>query len=291
MKRRFFIPVILILMVGVVLVAGLFLLFDNGKKATGDVAILKIEGVLYDSLPLLEQIRDISENKDVKGVVVRIDSPGGTVGASQEVYEALKRLKEHKKIAASMGTVAASGGYYVALPADRIFANEGTITGSIGVKMDLVNVGSLMKWALLQPETLKSGALKDLGSSTRPMTDEERGLLNALLAEMHEQFKTAVATARGLDPEVVESLADGGVLTGATAKAKGLVDDIGGLDTAIDWVATAAGIKGPDGLGKPEIFYPEDKYKKFWEQLVESGVRSVVARVMDNFSVPVFKAL
>ncbi len=264
-----------------VVVLALWHFFKSSQTETGNVAIIKVEGIILDPEDTLNELRDIRDNKDVKAIVLRVDSPGGSVGASQEIFESIKSLREQKKIVASFGTVAASGGYYVALPAHKIIANPGTITGSIGVKMDLVNLQELLQWARLKPETLKSGRLKDVGSSYRPMTDEEREYLTSLLHEMHAQFKAAVVEGRSLDAQKVEALADGRVFTGETAVKNGLIDGLGNLDDAIRIAGELAKIPG-----KPDIFYPGEKYKKFWERFVEGSIERLVAKVSNSFWVP-----
>lgn len=250
---------------------------DPKQNSSGNVAVIKIEGPIFESEDVLQELRDIREDTNVKAVVVRIDSPGGSVGASQEIYRSLLQLKAQKTVVASLGTIAASGGYYVALPAHKIIANEGTITGSIGVKMQLINLENLMKWALLEPLTLKSGALKDIGSVTRPMTEEEKEFLNALLVEMHGQFKKSIVESRSLPSEKVEELAEGQIFTGATALQKGLVDELGNFDDAIRVAGELAGIKE-----KPEIFYPGEKYKKFWQEFVEGETKTIVNVLAQN---------
>src|SRR3989338_78832 len=237
----------------------LFLAFVGlGKLVGGPVnpferalGILEIDGTMWVSDEWVKQIEEFRKSKRIKGVVVRINSPGGTVAASQEIYSSLKRLSKTKPVVASMGSVAASGGFYVALGADKILADPGTITGSIGVRMEHVNLGDLLKLAKIQYETIKSGQLKDLGSISRPLTPEERTLLEELMVEVHQQFKEAIVESRQLKKEEIEKFADGRVFTGAKAKALGLVDELGDFAQAIQVAAKLAGISG-----EPELVYP-----------------------------------
>jgi protease-4 len=198
-------------------------------------------------------------------VILWIDSPGGSVGASQEILEAVRLLSKEKPVIASMGTVAASGGYYVALGAERILANPGTITGSIGVRMEHINVGRLLDWARIGHETLKSGKYKDMGAIDRPLTPEERRLLEETLKGLHAQFKQAVADFRNLDLSEVDIIADGRIFTGQEAIKLGLVDTIGGFAKAIELAAEMGGIEG-----EPELTYP-GKHRMWFMRLVEEA--------------------
>lgn len=265
------------------LVAALILFFLIGSLVTwavleregGDVAVVRIEGGIFDPEPTVRQLEELRKGR-VPAVVLRVDSPGGSVSASQEIYDAVKKLSEKKKVVASLGVVAASGGYYVALPAARILANPGTITGSIGVRMELVNLEELVQWARLKPEILKSGRLKDLGSPFRPMTDEERTLLKSILEEMHGQFKEAVASARGLSIEEVERLADGRVYTGAQAVSLRLIDGIGSLQDAIETAGELVGIE------EPRPYYPQKPRGRLLEYLIETATRGLAEAVLER---------
>ena len=250
----------LLVLLLVVLVAGGFCLFSS---PSGNLAIVKLEGGLYESDPLVRVLDRLEKDPKVKAVVLRIDSPGGSVGAAQELYEAIGNLAARKKVSASMGAVAASGGYYVALPCHKIYANSGTITGSIGVRMEYLNVEELLNWAKLRPETLKSGKWKDVGSPIRPMSPEEREYLQALLQKMHQQFRSAVASARHLEEGRVASLTEGQVYTGEEAKELGLIDELGGLQAATRAAAELAGIPG-----EPKVFYPEKEYDSWSERIL-----------------------
>jgi len=217
------------------------------------VVLLDIEGVIFDSRQFTNQLKLYGRRASVKAVVLRLNSPGGGVAASQEIYEAVKRFRAdtQKKVVVSMSTVAASGGYYIACAADKIFANPGSITGSIGVLAEWYNYEELLKWAKLQSIIFKSGELKDAGSPTRPMTEEEMAYFQDLIDAMYAQFVSAVAAGRGMDEDEVRTLADGRVYTGQDAQAKGLVDELGTLQDAIRAAAEMAGIDGEPSVVRP----------------------------------------
>lgn len=246
--------------------AGAIASLAGSHREKGNIAVVEVLGGIFESKPVVRKLRDLKKEEGVKAVVLRVDSPGGSVSASQEIFEAVKDFKEKKPIIVSMGTVAASGGYYVAAPASRIVANPGTVTGSIGVRMELMNVEDLLQWVRLRPTTLKSGVLKDIGSPTRPMTPEEREFLEGILRELHAQFKKAIAESRGLNADEVEALSDGRVFTGETAKEKKLIDEIGSLDRAVTIAGELAGLKE-----EPEPFYPPDEDAPFLQQLIEGA--------------------
>ena len=228
-----------------------------GLSLSGNqIASLELEGVISDSKEFVDQLKDYGNRSAVKSVVIRINSPGGGVAASQEIYEAIKKFRAEtkKKVVVSMGSVAASGGYYVACGADKIFANPGTITGSIGVIAEWYNYGDLLRWAKMQNVVIKSGTFKDAGSGTRPLTDEEKVYFQSLINNMYNQFVSAVASSRKMKDEDVRKLADGRVYTGQEAKADGLVDELGTYQDAIDAAARMAGIQG-----EPKILSPAKK--------------------------------
>jgi len=185
--------------------------------------------------------------------VLRVNSPGGGVAASQEIYEAVKKVRTEgkKKVVVSMSSVGASGAYYVACAADKIFANPGTITGSIGVIAEWYNYGELLEWAKLKSVVFKSGDLKDAGSPTRPLTEKEKAYFQSLINNMFNQFVTAVATSRHMDEAIVRKLADGRVFTGQEARTNGLVDELGTLQDAIAAAAKMSGISGEPRLVTP----------------------------------------
>jgi protease-4 len=206
--------------------------------------------------------------------VIRVDSPGGVVGPSQEIYREIVRTKAIKKVIASMGAVAASGGYYVIAGTDGIVANPGTITGSIGVIMEYTNFQELFNKIGLSPVVIKSGQFKDTGSPARAMTPEEERILKAFVDRLHQQFVSAIAEGRQLDLAKVQDLADGRIYTGQDAKDLGLVDRIGNLEDAIEWAGRLAGIEG-----KIVAVYPPEKKISILRLLSESALKDLVGRV------------
>ena len=226
------------------------------QGANNRIGIVDITGLIHDSQHIVKQIKKFREDERIRGIVLRIDSPGGSVGPSQEIYdEVLKTRKGDKIIYASMGTLAASGGYYIASAADQIFANPGTLTGSIGVIMAFSNAKGLMEKIGLQPEVIKAGKYKDIGSPVRSMTQQEKNLLQNVVTDVHQQFIEAVANGRGLSIAEVAEIADGRILTGRQAHSLDLVDQLGGLQVSIDQLAHKAGIIGPPRIieEKPRI--------------------------------------
>ncbi|MFH0924186.1 MAG: signal peptide peptidase SppA [bacterium] len=232
-----------------------FVLNKEGIFASNKIALINITGVITESEDIIKQIQKYEYNETVKAVIVRIDSPGGAVAPSQEIYEALKKLQKEKKVVVSMGNIAASGGYYVACLADKIFANLGTITGSIGVIMQFYNVETLLKDRIgLQSLVIKSGRYKDIGSPTREMNEEEKVILQSLIDDVYEQFISAVAEGRKMDKERVREIADGRIFSGNQAKKLHLVDETGTLQDAINYTAKLVNI-----VGTPKIITEKKK--------------------------------
>jgi protease IV len=221
--------------------------------SSGQIAVLDLEGVILDSKDFIDQLKEYGNRPSVKIVLLHLNTPGGGVAASQEIYQAVKkfRAESHKKVVVSMSSVAASGGYYVACAADRIFANPGTITGSIGVIAEWLNYGDLLRWAKMESIVIKSGAFKDAGSPTRQLTDAEKAYFQSLIDNMYVQFVSAVAGARKMDEATVRKLADGRVFTGQEAVKNGLVDEIGSFQDAVAAAAKMAGISGEPRLVSP----------------------------------------
>jgi protease-4 len=220
----------------------------------GKVAVVELTGVILEPSKVVREIRRHGANPAVKAVVLRIDSPGGGVGASQEIYEELKRIrKEGKKVVASMGAVAASGGLYVALAADKIVANEGSITGSIGVIIQFLNLEGLGEKVGVKAVVVKSGQFKDIGSPARPMSEDDRRIIQGVIDDVYDQFVQTIIADRGLSPAEVRRFADGRVFSGRQAKELGLVDDLGNLWHAIHVAATEARIPG-----EPSVIFPEE---------------------------------
>lgn len=214
--------------------------FEFGEK----VGVIEIIGAIADSKDIIHNLKRFREDDSIKAIVVRIDSPGGGVGASQEIFREITKTSESKKIIASLGGVAASGGYYIAAGADGIVANQGTITGSIGVIMGYSNFQELLKKIGLVPVVIKSGEYKDIGSPVREMTKKEEEILRNLANQIHKQFIKAIAEGRGIEQSKVEKFADGRIFSGEEAKKLGLVDRFGNLEDAIEWAGRMGGIKG-----------------------------------------------
>ncbi|MFN3396159.1 MAG: signal peptide peptidase SppA [Thermodesulfovibrionales bacterium] len=219
------------------------------------VALVRIEGPIVDSKNAVEEIKDYTRDSSVKAIVLRVDSPGGAVAPSQEIYEEVRKAAGKKTVVVSMGSIAASGGYYISSPATRIFANPGTLTGSIGVIMEIPNIEGLMNKVGIKTDVIKSGRHKDIASVFRGRSKEEREILQAVLDDVHEQFITAVAEGRKMIPDDVKKIADGRVFTGRQAQKIGLVDELGNLEDAIKAASKLAGIKG-----EPEVVTKKEKF-------------------------------
>ena len=215
------------------------------RMQTGEkIGLIKVEGTITGSGDVISTLRRFSDDPSIKAIVMRVDSPGGGVGPSQEIHEEVQKAVAKKPVIVSMGSLAASGGYYISVPATKIFANPGTLTGSIGVIMEVPNVRGLLNKIGVRAEIIKSGKNKDIGSLFKNMTAEQRRILQGTLDNVHEQFIQAVAAGRKMPVDVVKRLADGRVFTGQQAKTLGLVDELGDLEDAINAAKTMAGIKG-----------------------------------------------
>jgi protease-4 len=257
-KRRPFRTLVWVLVIGLGLVLLVNVFFPDLDLSTEDrIALIRVEGVILDSQTTVGELKRFSENPSVKAIVLRIDSPGGGVVPSQEIYDAVKRArtKNNKAVIASMGSVAASGGYYIAAATDRIVANPGTLTGSIGVIMETANVEGLLQKIGVEGVVIKSGKYKDVGSPLRKMSEEERGLLQAVMDDVHKQFIEAVAEGRAIELADAQALADGRIFTGRQAKEAKLVDELGDLEDAIQLAADVVGIEG-----EPKVVEPRRRF-------------------------------
>lgn len=217
----------------------------SGSDETGGperIALVNISGPIMDVAPTLEWIRRIESNPSVKGVLARVDSPGGGAAASQEIYAALARVGRKTPIAVSMGATAASGGLMVSMAGEKIFANPSTVTGSIGVRMDIPQLQGLMGKIGVGQETLVTAPFKDAASYTHPLTPEDRAYLESVLMNMHDQFVEIVAKGRNIPLEKARSLANGKIYTGQEALELGLIDALGGQDEAHIWLAQKTGV-------------------------------------------------
>jgi protease-4 len=235
---------------------------------TGEgVGVLQVEGTIEDSHAVLSELKRFREAPWIKAIVIRIDSPGGAVAPTQEIFEEIQKMKTKKPMIASMGGMATSGGYYIASACDQIVANPGTLTGSIGVIMQLGNLEELMKKIGVRPYNVKSGANKDIGSPFQPLSPDGKAILQSLVDNVHGQFVGAVARGRGMDEAAVKRLADGRVYSGAQAKELGLVDHLGNIEDAIALAAKRAGLEE-----QPAVYYSRGEQERWWERFFMSVV-------------------
>jgi protease-4 len=246
------------------------------------VGVVKVKGVIMDSQKVLKELKEFEEDTSIRAVLLRIDSPGGAVGPSQEIHDAVLRVRKTKPVVASFESVAASGGFYIAVAAQRIVSNPGTLTGSIGVIMDFANLSELYKWAKVDRYNLKSGKFKDVGSENRPMTADERELMQGLISNVYEQFLKAVADGRKLPVETVRPIADGRVLTGEQAFKAKLVDKLGGVDVALDEIRDLAKL---DPKQKIRLVTPEPKKRSILELLGSEAADSLMNGIFERLPV------
>jgi protease IV len=262
----------------------------SGSFARGDrVGVVEVLGVIADGKTTLKELREFAENDGIRAIVVRVDSPGGAVGPSQEIYEALQTLRAKKHVVVSMGSVAASGGFYIACAGEKVFANPGTLTGSIGVISEFPNVTGLLRWAGISMQTITAGKMKDVGSPFREMTADERSYLQAMLADVHEQFIGAVASGRSLSEDEVRKFADGRVFTGRKAKELKLVDELGGLQDAVRAAGKLAGIRG-----EPKTEYPRKErplVRELFGEEATTAMSGLAARMGEVMGRPGFQFL
>ena len=245
-----------VLVVFCLAISGLARLLGGDDESTGltddCLALVAIRGPIMETAPTLEWLAKIERTPRVKGVLVRVDSPGGGAAASQELHAALARVAQSRPVVVSMGSTAASGGLMVSMAGERIFANPSTVTGSIGVRMDIPQLQGLASKLGVGQETLTTARYKDAASVLHPLSDEGREYLNKVLADMHGQFVEIVATGRNMPQEQAAKLADGRIFTGREAKELGLVDELGGLAEAHQWLATKTGVPVATKLAKPK---------------------------------------
>ena len=269
---------ILFFMVGLLALIGVSSIISKWIPPQGTdnrIGIVDIVGLIQDPQAIIKQIKKFREDERIQGIILRIDSPGGAVGPSQEIYdEVLRTRKSNKIIYASMGTLAASGGYYIASATSQVFANPGTLTGSIGVIMAFSNAKELMDKIGIQPEVIKAGKYKDVGSPARVMTQKEKKLLQSVVTDVHQQFIEAVAKGRNLSIEAVKRVADGRILTGRQAKSLNLVDQLGGLQPTIDHLALEVGI-----VGAPQII-EEKESMQFLDWLLQATINKTAIKTL-----------
>jgi protease-4 len=249
-----------------------------GSAGAGKIGVIEIEGAITDMKEAMEDVVKFKEDDSIKGVILRINSPGGAVGPTQEIYSEIKKLKQVKKVYVSMGSVCASGGYYLAVTGDKVYASPSTITGSIGVIMQQTVVEDLMKKIGVEANAIKSGALKDTGTPFRKMRDDERKYLQTVIDSIYEQFVNDVAEGRKMPIDKVKLLADGRIYTGLQAKETGLIDNIGTFYDVVDDMQKELGIHG-----KPSLVYGKRPFS-FLKWLISSAVQDIIFK---NTSQPV----
>ncbi len=271
-QRHPFIFGVLLIVLAVALIAGAMAFFGSSGVGSFGFSRTKlgqanIYGTIMESAPVVEWLNALREDESVKGVLLRVDSPGGAIAPSQEIYRAVQRLAEVKPVVASFGTVAASGGYYVSAPATKIVANPGSITASIGVKAEFMTFGAALEKLGIKPEVLATGRFKAAGTPLKDLTEAQRRQILELMNDMQDQFVTDVAKGRNMKVEEVKAIADGRGITGRQALVYGLVDRLGGRDDAIEL------LKGLCGITKrvPLVEGPVEE-KTLLEELI--GIRS-----------------
>lgn len=275
MKSKTF-KIFLIILACLLFISFFITLMESGLSS-GKVAIVSIKGVIIDSSYIIEEIKQYRKNPSIKSIVLRVDSPGGAVVPSQEIYEEIKRTTKVKPVVVSMGSVAASGAYYISSPSTKIIANPGTLTGSIGVLMELPNIRGLLDKIGVKSETVKSGKYKDITSPLKPLQQDEKEVLQKLINDIHEQFINAVSEGRKIPLEKVKKIADGQVFTGIKAKELALVDEIGDLDYAIKVAAQLGKIKG-----EPEIVYKKTSILK---EIIKGDMESLIKKILPNYQI------
>jgi protease-4 len=235
-------------------------LHAGGEQASlhafGDkIGVVDLEGVIVDPSVIVPQLKKFGDDDSIKAIIIRVNSPGGGVAASEEIYREVKRVRDekHKHIVAAISTVGASGAYYVSSATNKIYADNGSIVGSIGVIMEWLNYGDLLRWAKLKQEILSVGEFKDTGDPTRELTPAERAYLQSLADNMYEQFVRAVAEGRHAKVEDIKAIANGKVWTGEEALSMHLIDQIGDFQAVVDDTAKSVGIKGEPVLVHPQL--------------------------------------
>jgi protease IV len=240
------------------------------------IGVLPIEGAITESDSLVAQLVEFRKDRRIRAILLRVNSPGGGVGPSQEIYREIRKTIETKKVVASLGSLAASGGYYVASAADKIVANPGTLAGSIGVIMEFVQAEELLKKIGVGVEVLKTGEFKDIGSFHRKLSERDREMIKTLVFDVQRQFVEAVAQGRNLPVEKVREIADGRVLSGAQCKDLGLVDQLGNFEDAVELTKTLAGIRG-----EVTLVYPKKPRGKLWDLFLQETSQAVARAIRD----------
>ena len=291
------------ILLGIFVLTGIFFLFLGGisllfssiisQGSKGDlfskkdgVGVIELKGMIVTSEQVLSNLTSFRHNPNIKSIILRIESPGGAVGASQEIFEEVKRTNEVKPVVASMGSMGASGGYYAALGAEKIMANPGTMTGSIGVIVKFPNLAGLFEKIGYKSEVIKSGSMKDVGAPNRAMSEEERALMQGLIDNVYNQFVQAVAESRAMPEEMVRKLADGRIYSGEQAFEAGLIDELGNFTDAVSMAAELGGLDPK----KPELIYPvSEKRFSLLNLLTGSNKQSLLEGFMPEYPVLSFE--
>jgi protease-4 len=268
-----------VLFLGIITVALILFFKSPDLSISNKIGVIHIEGTISDPEPVLSQLVEFRDDRRIKAIILRINSPGGGVGASQEIYSEVQKTNRTKKVIVSLGGTAASGGYYIASAGDKIVASPGTLTGSIGVIMEFIQIQELFKKIGVNLEVLKSGEYKDIGSPYRELTEKDKDLLIDLISDIQEQFIDAVAKGRNMPVEKVREIADGRILTGAMAKDLGLVDQLGNFQDAVDLAKNMAGIKG-----EVDLVLPKKKGIRILDLILQQATKAINSAVNDNLT-------
>jgi protease-4 len=285
-KKKHPILSVLVILGVIILVMGSFMMFlikmfstPSAFSLGSKIAVIPIQGTIVNSHPIISELVRFKKDGSIKAIILRIDSPGGGVGATQEIYQEVRKTIQTKKVVVSMGGVAASGGYYIASAANKIVANPGTITGSIGVLIEFIRLEDLMTKIGIDFEIIKSGEFKDIGSPHRKLTDRDMEIINDLITDIQNQFVKDVAVGRNLTIKQVRDIADGRVFSGAKAKKLGLVDALGNFQDSVDLTKEMAGIKG-----EPNLIYARKSKPSLWELIFESAIHAFENQIQDAYA-------
>lgn len=287
-KKRIFIAIIVIVfLVAIVSLIDSYLGEGYSKSMGSDkIGVVEVNGVIKSSDEIIKNLSDFGKDKKIKAIIVRIDSPGGAVGPSQEIYREIMKIKKEKPVIASIGTLGASGGYYIASAATKIVANEGSITGSIGVIIQFFNFQQLLGKIGIKGSVIKSGEFKDSGSPIRDMTKEERELIQGVIYDVHNQFVEAIVKGRGIKKEDVLKIADGRIITGRYAKELKLIDELGNFNDAVELAKKIANLEG-----EPKLVYPKKKKMGLLEilnSISEGDASSRLYLLLSDIRIPTY---
>ena len=265
-----------VLVLGAVMTVVFSMAGPGGLSFKEKIGVIPVEGTITESETVVSDLVEFTKDKGIKAIVLRVNSPGGGVGPSQEIYREVRKTIEKKKVVASMGSVAASGGYYISSAANKIVANPGTLTGSIGVLMEFVRLQELMEKIGVDMEVLKSGEFKDIGSPYRKLTERDREMIQKLVSEIQNQFVEAVAEGRDLSVEKVRQIADGRIISGSQGVELGLVDQLGNFQDAVNLAKSMAGIEG-----EVTLVYPKRTKMGLWDIFFADGSRALYRALRD----------